>query len=106
MSLISVDNVKKDSGLVDFFIDGAGADLLIGNAWISATETVEGVWQFDSTKKPCYHTRWFVGQPDDIGNLNCAYLAKSAMLYWRDANCSAPMYFLCERGFNLTTQLY
>lgn len=39
------------------------------------------------------------GQPDDKENLNCVYLASTAMLYWRDANCSASMYFICESPF-------
>ena len=72
------------------------SDLLIGNAWNSATELTEGVWNWDSTGRPLYHTRWFVGQPDDVDNLNCVYMAKTALLYWRDANCSAGMYFICE----------
>lgn len=70
---------------------------LQGNSWISATEVREGVWHWDSLGKPLYHSRWFMdGQPDDTENLNCVYLASTAMLYWRDANCSASMYFICE----------
>lgn len=70
---------------------------LKGNSWVSATEVKEGVWQWASLNKPVYYRRWFMdGQPDDKDNLNCVYLASTAMLYWRDANCSASMYFICE----------
>ena len=69
---------------------------LPGNTWVSGKEISEGVWNWDSNGLPFYHTRWFVGQPDDLTSLNCVYLASSALFYWRDANCSAPMYFICE----------
>lgn len=80
---------------------------LKGNSWVSATEVREGVWHWASLDKPLYHSRWFMdGQPDDKENLNCVYLASTAMLYWRDANCSASMYFICESRQAIETKLY
>jgi hypothetical protein len=43
-----------------------------------------------------YHARWMIGQPDDLENINCAYQAVQNLLYLRDANCSAAMYYICE----------
>jgi len=96
-TLLSVNSPDKDRLLVNLFVNGASGNVtMMGNSWISAKEKSEGVWNWDSNEEPLYYTRWFVGQPDDTGDLNCVYQAKTALLYWRDANCSAPMYFICE----------
>ncbi|OXA57487.1 perlucin [Folsomia candida] len=96
-SLLSVDSAGKDRVLVDLFVNGGANMTLPGNnSWIGATESREGAWIWQSSNEPLYYTRWMVGQPDDISSINCAYQAVQALLYWRDANCSAPMYFICE----------
>lgn len=66
------------------------------NIWTSAYENKEGAWEWESTGEPLFHQRWYIGQPDDVENLSCAYAAGTGLLYWRDANCSAPMFFICE----------
>ncbi|ODM99433.1 Lectin subunit alpha [Orchesella cincta] len=95
--LVSIENATKDDVMVQLFVEKLHTNVTLrGNSWISAAEVTEGVWHYASINKPTYHTRWFVGQPDDTENLNCVYLAVNAMLYWRDANCSASMYYICE----------
>ncbi|CAL8101313.1 unnamed protein product [Orchesella dallaii] len=96
-SLASVEDMEKDDILVQLFVEKLHTNVTMkGNSWISANEVSEGVWHWASLNKPTYYTRWFVGQPDDIENLNCVYMALNSLLYWRDANCSASMYFVCE----------
>lgn len=67
-------------------------------SWIAAREIREGAWVnvVESNVQPLYYTRWFSDQPDDLENLSCAFQHTMFHLYWRDGNCSAPFYFICE----------
>ncbi|CAG7724388.1 unnamed protein product [Allacma fusca] len=102
-SLVSVDSADKDRNLVRLLrASGNGAiensTVIKGQSWSSGHEVAEGVWEWDSTHEPFFYTRWFVGQPDALDDINCVYLATRGVsdLYWRDANCSAAMHFICE----------
>ncbi|OXA53909.1 uncharacterized protein LOC110849766 [Folsomia candida] len=98
-TLLSVDSEGKDRILVDLFINGGSNVTLPGTqSWIAARESREGVWVnvVAGSLQPLYYTRWFIDQPDDTENLSCAFQHTLFDLNWRDGNCSAPFYFICE----------
>jgi len=69
--------------------------------WIGASEDREGVWTWE-TGQPLFYSRWVIGQPDSLTELNCAFLAAHQLLYWRDGNCSAAFFYICEKDVSST----
>ncbi|KAG5872367.1 hypothetical protein JTB14_014813 [Gonioctena quinquepunctata] len=67
--------------------------------WTSGTRLIDGknfIWL--GTAKPIEYTNWQQGEPSNI-NEKCLefLLVRNKDLYWNDRDCTAQLYFVCEK---------
>ncbi|KAG5865354.1 hypothetical protein JTB14_037364 [Gonioctena quinquepunctata] len=95
MDLVSVESKEENTFLYDLIQKDGGDDQF----WTSGTRLIDGknfIWL--GTAKPIEYTNWQQGEPSNI-NEKCLefLLVRNKDLYWNDRDCTAQLYFVCEK---------
>ena len=64
--------------------------------WFGYNDTAsEGSWVWETGEAVSF-TSWASGEPNNLGDEDCAHLYDSGL--WNDALCSASFGYICESG--------
>ncbi len=73
-----------------------GRQALGDEAWIGLTDLAEeGVWAWEDGT-PADYTRWWWGEPNDVGGEDCVATGFGAWGWWNDYDCATELPFVCE----------
>jgi hypothetical protein len=67
--------------------------------WIGANDRItEGTFVWAGTLSPLTFTRWRAGEPNNVGDEDCAVMESDTLTYtWDDRQCTAVQPYICER---------
>lgn len=89
--LVTVNNSTEEN-----FLDANEASRGLNNWWIGYSDAgIEGLWTWSSGTSS--HANWSSGQPDNLGNEDCAVDRFGGSNYWNDEPCTSTHAFICER---------
>ncbi|XP_019614795.1 PREDICTED: IgGFc-binding protein-like [Branchiostoma belcheri] len=76
------------------------------NYWIGLNDLYhEGRWHWSDgvPLDSCSYRNWYPGEPNNLGNEDCAHLWAGRGGKWNDLACSSKQYFICQTGDRVTT---
>ncbi|KAI8512191.1 hypothetical protein Bbelb_088300 [Branchiostoma belcheri] len=76
------------------------------NYWIGLNDLYhEGRWHWSDgvPLDSCSYRNWYPGEPNNLGNEDCAHLWAGRGGKWNDLACNSKQYFICQTGDRVTT---
>ena len=71
----------------------------ISDFWIGINDkSQEGTFVYASDATPIIWNNWVDGQPDNVGDQDCAQIGWGPDYTWDDEGCGDLFSFVCERG--------